>query len=103
MPVARSHTSLKCVCSETSSLESALVGDFDLVPGGSYRLWVAFNKPMRIRNSSGSVVSYAGQSPGAAVGTVTIELPSLTGQDLALGGGGAWLNAPGGAPNCRSA
>ena len=51
-----------------------------LVPGGSYRLWVAFNKPMRIRNSGGSVVSYAGQSPGAAVGTVTFELPSLTGR-----------------------
>ncbi|HJQ73821.1 MAG TPA: M14 family zinc carboxypeptidase, partial [Gaiellaceae bacterium] len=39
-----------------------------LVPGGQYRLWVAFNKPMRIRNSSGAVVSYAGQGPGAAVG-----------------------------------
>jgi hypothetical protein len=69
-----------------------------LVPGGSYRLWVAFNKPMRIRNASGDVVPYAGQSPGAAVGTVTLEIPSLTGQDVALGGTGTWLDAPGGAP-----
>lgn len=70
-----------------------------LVPGGSYRLWVAFNKPMRIRNSGGSVASYAGQSPGAAVGAVTLEIPSVTGEDLALGDAGVWLNAPGGAPD----
>jgi hypothetical protein len=77
-----------------------LVVDVDeaLVPGGSYRLWVAFNKPMRIRNASGDVVPYAGQSPGTAVGTVTLEIPSLTGQDVALGGTGTWLDAPGGAP-----
>jgi hypothetical protein len=71
-----------------------------LVPGGAYRLWVAFNKPMRIRNSSGAVVSYAGQSPGAAVGTATLEIPSLAaGNDVSLGGTATWLNAPGGAPN----
>jgi hypothetical protein len=71
-----------------------------LVPGGQYRLWVAFNKPMRIRNSSGAVVSYAGQSPGATVGTVTLEIPSLAaGSDVSLGGAATWLNAPGGAPN----
>lgn len=71
-----------------------------LVPGGQYRLWVAFNKPMRIRNSSGAVVSYAGQSPGAAVGTVMLEIPSLAaGSDVSLGGTAAWLDAPGGAPN----
>ncbi len=70
-----------------------------LVPGGSYRLWIAFNKPMRIRNSAGNVVPYAGQSPGAAVGTVMLEIPSLTGQDVSLGSAGAWLDAPGGAPN----
>ncbi len=69
-----------------------------LVPGGDYRLWVAFNKPMRIRNSAGVVVPYAGQSPGAAVGPVTLEIPSLPGADVALGGG-SWLDAPGGAPD----
>ncbi len=70
-----------------------------LVPGGSYRLWVAFNKPMRIRNSSGDVVAYAGQGLGAPVGTVTLEVPSLTGADVSLGDAGGWLAAPGGAPN----
>ena len=70
-----------------------------LLPGVNYRLWVAFNKPMRIRNSSGALVSYAGQSPGAAVGTVTLEIPSLTGQDISLGGTATWLNTAGGAPN----
>jgi hypothetical protein len=69
-----------------------------LVPGGNYRLWVAFNKPMRVRNGAGEVVPYAGQSPGAEVGTVTLEIPSLDGADVALGGG-AWLELPGGAPN----
>ena len=58
-----------------------------LVPGGNYRLWVAFNKPMRIRDGAGAVVPYAGQSPGADVGTVTLEIPSLDGADVALGGG----------------
>jgi murein tripeptide amidase MpaA len=70
-----------------------------LLPGGSYRLWVAFNKPMRIEDAGGNVVAYAGQSPGAAVGTVTLEIPSLTGHDVALGGAGAWLGTAGGAPN----
>ena len=68
-----------------------------LVPGGDYRLWVAFNKPMRIRDSAGNVVPYAGQSPGADVGTVTLEVPSLDGADVTLGGG-TWLGLPGGAP-----
>jgi hypothetical protein len=70
-----------------------------LVPGGSYRLWVAFNKPMRIRDSSGDVTPYAGQSPGAAVGTVTFEVPSLDGAEVALGGDAEWLGEPGGAPD----
>jgi hypothetical protein len=69
-----------------------------LLPGGSYRLWVAFNKPMRIRNAAGDVVPYAGQSPGANVGPVTLEIPTLENGEIAVGGG-AWLNAPGGAPH----
>ena len=70
-----------------------------LVPGGSYRLWIAFNKPMRIRDGAGDVVAYNGQGPGAAVGEVALEIPSVAGQDLALGGSASWLDAPGGAPN----
>jgi hypothetical protein len=71
-----------------------------LVPGEDYTLWVAFNKPMRIRGPGGNVVPYAGQSTGAAVGTVTLEIPSLAaGADVALGSAGRWLNTPGGAPD----
>ena len=70
-----------------------------LVPGGDYRLWVAFNKPMRIRNASGAVVAYAGQGPSGPVGTVVLEIPSLEGQDVSLGGAAAWLDEPGGAPD----
>jgi hypothetical protein len=69
-----------------------------LIPGEDYKLWVAFNKPMRIRGPGGNVVPYAGQSPGAAVGTVTLEIPSLNGEDVSLGGAGIWLGTPGGAP-----
>jgi hypothetical protein len=68
-----------------------------LVPGGNYRLWVAFNKPMRIRNSAGNVVSFAGQGRGAEVGTVELQVGSpAEGVEL---GGGVWLGPPGGAPN----
>jgi hypothetical protein len=70
-----------------------------LLPGGSYRLWVAFNKPMRIRDPGGEVVPYRGQGPGAAIGTATLEIPALAASaDVALGGG-VWLDAPGGAPD----
>ena len=68
-----------------------------LVPGGSYRLWVAFNKPMRIRNSAGNVVSFAGQSRGAEVGTVGL-LVGTPAEAVELEGG-AWLGTPGGAPD----
>jgi hypothetical protein len=70
-----------------------------LVPGSSYQLWVAFNKPMRIRDAGGEVAPYPGQGRGAAIGTVTLEIPALEGADVALGAVGAWLDAPGGAPD----
>jgi hypothetical protein len=68
-----------------------------LVPGGSYRVWVAFNKPMRIRNSAGAVVSYAGQNRAADVGTLTLEIGDA-GDDVALTGA-AWLGTAGSAPD----
>ena len=66
-----------------------------LVPGRNYRLWVAFNKPMRIRDDAGNVVAYRGQTSGPSVGTVTLEFPDLTGQNLALpvASGDSWLAA----------
>jgi len=70
-----------------------------LVPGRQYRLWVAFNKPMRVRNAGGAVVPFAGQSTGAELGTLTLELPSLTGQDVTIPATGGWLDTAGGAPN----
>ncbi len=70
-----------------------------LVPGREYRLWVAFNKPMRIRDASGEVVPYRGQTSGAGVGTVTLELPDLPAENLTLAAADAWLDAPGGAPD----
>ena len=54
------------------------------MPGRTYRLWVAFNKPMRIRDAGGAVVAYRGQSTAAGVGTVTLEIPPLANQDVAL-------------------
>ncbi|MCH8931330.1 MAG: hypothetical protein IIA98_10530, partial [Proteobacteria bacterium] len=33
-----------------------------LVPGGDYRLWLAFNKPMRWRNAGGTIVRFRGQT-----------------------------------------
>lgn len=73
--------------------------DQALVPGRSYRLWVAFNKPMRIRDANGNVVTYPGQNLGATVGAVTLEIPSLAGQNVSLQAAAAWLGTPGGAPN----
>jgi hypothetical protein len=70
-----------------------------LVPGRSYRLWVAFNKPMRIRDATGAVVAYRGQTAAASVGAVALRIPSLANQGVALSDNAAWLNAPGGAPN----
>ncbi|HLG52514.1 MAG TPA: M14 family zinc carboxypeptidase [Steroidobacteraceae bacterium] len=70
-----------------------------LVPGRTYRLWVAFNKPMRIRDAGGAVVAYRGQSTAAAVGTVTLEIPSPANQNVALAANAQWLNTPGGAPD----
>ncbi len=69
-----------------------------LVPGGNYRLWVAFNKPMRIRSSAGAVVPYAGQNRGADVGTVSARDRHRWRSDVTLAGG-TWLERAGGAPD----
>ncbi len=70
-----------------------------LIPGRNYRLWVAFNKPMRIRDVNGAVVAYPGQNTGAAVGAVTLEIPSLANQNVLLQATAGWLGSAGGAPN----
>jgi Zinc carboxypeptidase len=70
-----------------------------LAPGRSYRLWVAFDKPMRVRDANGAVVAYPGQSAGVSVGAAALEVPSNTAHSTSLGANAVWLNAPGGAPN----
>ncbi len=72
-----------------------------LSPQVEYRLWLAFNKPMRVRNASGAVVQYTGQSAD--------PMPSvaITGADASGSGfshpldtsAGQWLGAAGNAPS----
>ena len=47
-----------------------------LVPGRNYRLWVAFNKPMRVRDANGAVVALS--RPGAGrVGRIGVAADSF--------------------------
>ena len=68
-----------------------------LTPGTTYRLWLAFDKPMRWRNAAGAVVAYPGQRPPLAP-EVVLEAPGHGSLPLATDTG-AWLTAPGGAPD----
>ncbi len=72
-----------------------------LIPGNQYRLWLAFNKPMRYRNAMGTIVPYPGQTTGANAGSAALEAPTLNNADipLAIGNANVWLDQPGGAPN----
>ena len=70
-----------------------------LVPGGNYRLWIAFSKPMRFRTQSGDVGTYPGQSAGPGSGSAELQVPSLSaGNDVVLTTGGiVWPDQPDGA------
>ena len=73
-----------------------------LVPGGEYRLWLAFNKPMRWRNTIGNIIRYRGQTVDGATGNAQLELPTVAGEPIItipINTASAWLNQPGGAPN----
>ena len=72
-----------------------------LLPGSEYRLWLAFNKPMRYRDDTGAVTNFPGQSVTGPTGSATLEIPDVSdGEiDLAVGDAAAWLDAPGGAPD----
>ena len=50
--------------------------DESLVPGGRYRLWLAFNKPMRWRLDNGEVGNFPGQNV-TLLPRITLELPTL--------------------------
>lgn len=71
-----------------------------LLPGTEYRLWMAFNKPMRFRDDTGAVTNFPGQNVAGSTGSATLEFPGLSGGDidLAIGDAAAWLDVPGGAP-----
>ena len=50
--------------------------DLSLVPGARYRLWLAFNKPMRWRLDNGEVGNFPGQNV-ALTPRIRLELPTL--------------------------
>jgi hypothetical protein len=66
-----------------------------LIPGARYRLWLAFNKPMRWRNSMGEISNYPGQSV-AAFPTIELQFPALPAErDMSISGdAGAWRSQP---------
>ena len=73
--------------------------DRALVTGRAYRLWLAFNRPMRWRDPAGAVSNYPGQST-AAFPNLTLQFPTLTGagSDIPISGSGTdWLDTPDGA------
>lgn len=71
-----------------------------LVPGSQYRLWLAFNKPMRWRDGTGAVTAYPGQGTTPVTGAAVLEIPDLNRTiTLPIGSGTVWLDQPGGAPN----
>jgi hypothetical protein len=71
-----------------------------LQAGATYRLWLAFNKPMRVRDVAGNLTQYPGQSVTLAP-ALTIEGLDAQGQSFNVPiatGSGTWLDASGGAP-----
>lgn len=71
--------------------------DQALVTGRAYRLWLAFNRPMRWRDPAGTVSNYPGQST-AAFPNLTLQFPTLNGagSDIPISGSGSnWLDTPG--------
>ncbi len=61
-----------------------------LQPGGDYRLWLAFSKPMRWRNATGSIASFPGQRV-AATPQVSIEVPAVGASQALDPATGTWL------------
>ena len=69
-----------------------------LVPGGNYRLWLAFSKPMRFRSEAGNAAVYPGQQTGPESGSAALQLPALgQSNDVVLDvTSGVWLDQPDG-------
>lgn len=72
-----------------------------LVSGSDYRLWIAFDKPMRHRDADGAVTRFPGQRIGLTP-RVTVELDDDSGQRRSLtvaGDQDGWQDQAGGAPD----
>ena len=71
--------------------------DLALVPGRSYRLWLAFNKPMRWRDPGGTITNYRGQNVPLTP-RIRLEFPTLGDASLDVRPTGVtWLDRTGGA------
>jgi hypothetical protein len=72
----------------------AVAADLPLLPGRDYRLWLAFDRPMRKRNAAGDVVNYRGQSVPLSP-HITVEFPTLGDPSVDVTAGRvAWLADP---------
>jgi hypothetical protein len=69
-----------------------------LLAGTQYRLWLAFDRPMRWRDENGDISEFPGQNV-APFPALTLEAPSLDAELAITGDGSAWLEQPGGAPD----
>jgi len=69
-----------------------------LQPGGDYRLWIAFSKPMRMRTPAGEAGNYPGQQASAVSGSVELQLPALDASNDVIFDLGtiSWLDQPDG-------
>jgi hypothetical protein len=71
--------------------------DLPLLPGRDYRLWLAFDKPMRWRDADGRIANYRGQNV-ALTPAMVLEFPTLGGESLdVVPRDVTWLERPGGA------
>jgi len=71
-----------------------------LEAGRSYRLWLAFDRPMRWRDENGALAAYPGQSVPVAP-EIRIQAPGLpeSADVVVAASATTWLNVPGGTPS----
>ncbi|MFK8015614.1 MAG: M14 family zinc carboxypeptidase [Gammaproteobacteria bacterium] len=83
-----------------SSRTLNVTADEPLTAGTGYRLWVAFDKPMRTSTDGTNAAQYPGQNP-PPLGSVSLDAgPAASDFDVPITGDlTSWLGVPGGAPN----
>lgn len=72
--------------------------DRALVPGTEYRMWLAFNKPMRWRNDAGEIDDFPGQFVDP-IPSLTLQFTTLPNDSADIGiedAAATWLDAEGG-------